>query len=82
MKSCFYDKLSSLCNKVQSAVLRCDEVFLAASGESSFRDTTEYLIKGTKYSLEIDEFPNVLSVSENICLKLRPVLKTFEVKTE
>lgn len=45
-------------------------------------DTTVYLIKGTKYSLEIHQFPNMLNFNENICLKTRQVLKTFEVKIE
>lgn len=41
-----------------------------------------YLIKGTKYSLEIHQFSNVLNFNENIHLKTRQVLKTFEVKIE
>lgn len=41
-----------------------------------------YLIKGTKYSLEIHHFPNMLNFNGNICLKTRQVLETFEVKIE
>lgn len=41
-----------------------------------------YLIKGTKYSLEIHQFPDVLNFIGNICLKTRQVLETFEVKIE
>lgn len=54
--------------QVHSAVSRPDGFFLALFGDSSFRDITEYLIKGTKYSLETDQFPNMLYFSENICL--------------
>lgn len=41
-----------------------------------------YLIKGINYSLEIHQFPNMLNFNENICLKPRQGLETFEVKVE
>lgn len=66
--------------------LLCFGVFFffnsAVSVECSYKDTTVYLSKGTKYSLEMHQLSNMLNFNENICLKTRQVQKTFEVKME